>query len=160
MKTYREFKEEAEHDGLRITDQMQKNAVDQKMHVAVHMHPRKFLELTTGGKPHFDEIKQSAKSLHDYNKHAEEGHVHVAPNLKIDSTGKIWSHEGRHRAAAMINAGHEKMHVFLKVSPKANKPERHHGWEDVPDRITGQAGFGEIKKSEMELHRDHVAKLK
>lgn len=157
MKTYAEYLlEEAEHDGLVLTKRMERNAVDSKMHVAVHMHPRKFLELTTSGPKHFDEIKQAAKSVHDYNSY--EG-VNVAPHLKIDSEGKVWSHEGRHRAAALINAGHERMHVYLKVSPKEGKPERHHGWEDVPDRITGQQGTGTLKKSEMELHRDYVAKL-
>ncbi len=160
MKGYAQFLTEAgEMDGLHLLPHQKQHMHNRKFHSLVTMHPRKFLELTTADDHHVDEIKQAAKSLHTYNEYSAAKEIHNPPNLKIGHDGKVTAHEGRHRAAALINAGHERMHVYLQAPFDGKKSDRDHGHADVPHTIHGQHGRGSVKKSELELHQDHVGKL-
>jgi hypothetical protein len=161
MKTYGEFvAEDGEMDGLHLLPHMKRSAKDNKMHALVTMHPAKFLTLTTKDQHHYDEIKQAAHSLHKYNELAAGKEILHAPHLRVGHDGQVKAHEGRHRAAALLNAGHDKMHVYLRAPLKEGKPERHHGFDDVPHKITGQGGRGFMTKDQMTLHQDYVAKLR
>lgn len=160
MKTFHEFIIEHADTGLDLTDTHRESAKSNKMHSLVRMHPKDFLKLTTSNDDHYNEIKGAARSLSDYNKYAREGSNVNAPHLGMDHRGKVVSHEGRHRAAALVNAGHDTMHVYLKgPAQRDDIPERWHGHGDIHHTIHNQYGNGfKISKPE-DVVQDHVAKL-
>jgi hypothetical protein len=158
LKTFKQFINEM----LDINDQQREVAVSNKMHSLVHMHPRKFLELTTHDDQHMSEIKGAAQSLKAYNDHTRDRHIQVAPFLHIHHTGKVIGHEGRHRAAAVLNAGHDTMPVYLHHhgDPNSDKPHRHYKFGDFPEKITGQRRGTATKSHDMKLIKDRVAKIR
>ena len=158
MKTLRYFLAE----NLELTDLQRSNAKNGKMHALVRMHPKKFLELTTQDDEHTAEIKRSALPLHQYNKFSREKEILVAPFLRVDHRGKVTGHEGRHRAAALLNAGHDDMHVYLQVRDNDSRtPEREIGFGHVPKKVVGQFGRGELDKDrDVRLVHTKVGRVK
>lgn len=158
MKSFSEFLAEM----LDLTADQKEVAVSNKMHALVHMHPRKFLELTTHDDEHVAEIKRAAQPVHAYNSHSASGSIRVAPFLRIDHRGKVMSHEGRHRAAALLNAGHDVMPVYLRHhgDPASDKPDREHGFGDFPEKITGQVRGSASKSHDMKLLKNRVGKIR
>jgi len=159
MMNFKQFLEHVE-TGLNLTDTHRESAVSNKMHSLVRMHPKDFLKLTTAHEGHYDEIKGAARSLGDYNKYSAEGSSLNAPHLGVNEKGKVVTHEGRHRAAALINAGHDSMHVYLKgPAQRDDVPERWHGHDDMHHTFSNQHGNGFKIKKPADVVQDHVAKL-
>jgi len=158
MKTFKQFMEE-----LEVNDFQMKVANSNKFHALVHMHPQKFLQMTTKDAAHMKQIMDDAQPLHKYNEYTRTGSTYNAPSLKIDKHPdlrgfhKVVSHEGRHRAAALLKAGHTTMPVFIKAPHHDGVPERQHGFEHVPEVIHGQVGKGVMLKSDMKLIKDRTA---
>lgn len=76
----------------------------------VTIHPKDFLRLTVEGpvEPWIKEEAPYTKTLEEYNSYKD---IH-APWLDIRMTdGKVLSHDGRHRAMAVLNAGGTKMKI-------------------------------------------------
>lgn len=90
------------------------------------------LENSTESRSEINQIKMLAKPLEFYNSpEAQKGMV-VHPFLNFDAEdGQIHGHEGRHRAAAIIDAGGSTMPVALFPYPK------HRMWkeEDLPSEF-------------------------
>ncbi len=95
----------------------------------VYMPPRDFLYLTSNDS-YNKTLLDEALTLDEYNKYAKQGKNVIPPFLIIECgdlatppmrhhspsmspLGKVLGHEGRHRAAACINAGVSQMPVFL-----------------------------------------------
>jgi hypothetical protein len=121
--------------------------LDSKVSAVVTMDPEVFLNLTTNGSRHFDQIVRESQSLDEYNTYAAEGNTQIPPFLKIDidsfdlSLGKIVSHEGRHRAAALMQNGESVMPVAIILSQNF-VPSRQRTVLDMPlrwvDEFTGR----------------------
>lgn len=80
-----------------------------------------FLKLTTENPTRFriDE-KEFTLKLEEYNEFTRAGESDVMPHLYVDNlTGKVVSHEGRHRAASCINAGVFTMPVAIFMYSKS-----------------------------------------
>ena len=106
---------------LNITPMHLRQMKDNKTAGYIMMRPLDFLQLTTPGIREIDEIRAECKALKEYNEYAETGDNILPPwlDIEIDEKDKRWvygkiiGHEGRHRAAACINAGVTTMPVFL-----------------------------------------------
>lgn len=54
------------------------------------------------------------RSIEDYNRFSREGETVLMPFLYVDlATGRVEGHEGRHRAAAVMNAGGTRLPVAI-----------------------------------------------
>lgn len=125
-------------------------ARDNKAQVLVEMDPRDFLVLTTNSKDHARQISDEARTLEAYNAHIAVNYT-IPPFLMVDLNvrGEGWagvvSHEGRHRAAAVINNGEYTMPVYLRLREDDSDPYAL-SWKDLPDTIYGQFGVGHINR--------------
>jgi hypothetical protein len=83
------------------TDYMWEWAEDMKVSTVVDMHLDKFISLTIGDIADAQDIQKEAAPLAVYEKHIDQ----MLPLfLKVQEDGKVIGHDGRHRAAAMLNA--------------------------------------------------------
>ena len=91
------------------------------------------------------------------------------PFLHVDSeSGKIYGHEGRHRAAALICAGSNEMPVSIKIRDSEKHKEKYGyfeaaydmKFEDLPEYIHGEFGRGIINKSSLRVLVDGWEKLR
>ncbi len=156
-------------NGLKITPQMYRQARGNKQHIVVSMRPEDFLKLTTPNDTRIDEIRQDCKKLSDYNQWAETGESILMPFLDIKSeNGTVKSHEGRHRASALICAGAKEMPVSIKIIP-IDEHKKKYGYfeatyemkfEDLPEYIHGQYGRGILNKSRLRVLVDGWEKLR
>jgi hypothetical protein len=103
---------------LRTTDRQIDQANAAKTQIIVVMPPGDFLSLAAPLKNR-DDFRRDAQPLRDYNKWAKDGESTVMPFLRIDlaadGSGQVKAHEGRHRAAAILNAGGEWMRVGIQL---------------------------------------------
>lgn len=153
MRTFREQ--------LELSDMNHRVAAGNKQHVLVHMHPSHFLALTTTPEHGEDYFKSKALPLEKYNEYVRSGETLNSPFLTVDGKGKVVGHEGRHRAGALLNAGHDSMpvHIRLRGDNHPDVPDRDLGWEHMPDRLRSQYGTGgTVHKNQMTLIKDKVAK--
>lgn len=102
---------------LLVTDAQLRLARTNKAVAVIWMKPSDFLKLTT---THEDTrwnesiTGRPVKELDVYNRFTESGEIHVMPFLQVDlATGRVEGHEGRHRAAAVMNAGGARMPVAI-----------------------------------------------
>jgi hypothetical protein len=114
--------------------------LDSKVNAVVTLHPDTFLDLTTNGPQHKLSIMREAQSLDQYNQYAEKENTQIPPFLKINiidsydrSLGKVVTHEGRHRAAALLANGENSMPVAL-VLAEGFVPSRQRTVLDMPLR--------------------------
>ena len=120
---------------LKINQRQKRMVNDSKGIGIIEMSPMDFLRLTTPSKSYIDSIFQLAKPLDFYNSPETQKDQGVHPYLEFDrETGKIQSHEGRHRAAAVYKAGGKKFPVALFPTPK----HRQNSLEELPTVLTGQ----------------------
>lgn len=123
---------------LHTSDQMKRMAEDNKAFGFVDIHPQDFLNLTTQDKSEMDRIMSDAKDLDFYNEKTQSGNIIQPPHLEFDhATGKIEGHEGRHRAAALLRAGKDKMTVAMYPTRGGYKRR---GWNhnEMPSQLVGQ----------------------
>jgi hypothetical protein len=144
----------ARSSALKVTQEMLDVAKGNKAIVVVPFPAVAFLKLTTPSDQAIKEIADETKSVAFYN--SKEAGIIVMPNLKIEmGSGKIISHEGRHRAAALIKEngldvtmdvaiavtkdGYATYYEQFPVKPPdyANK-KRYRGVEDVPTALRGE----------------------
>lgn len=107
---------------------------DSKAQMVIDMHPMDFLKLTTSDAS-LEQILSGALSKDEYQKFADEDKLSVHPFLSVEQkSGKVVSHEGRHRAAAAIKAGDVHFRVAIILYPSSR------GWklEEIPQVWTGQ----------------------
>lgn len=149
---------------LNVNAEHRRQARGNGAHFIAEMDPKKFLELTTGDELSARAIMQDAQGIDDYNRYADEGSNILMPFLDV-SDEKVVGHEGRHRAASLINAGHDKMPVAFKIKPSADseldqmvvQKYGDFGWkygmtfEDMPNMIKGQYGRGTLLKSQLKV---------
>jgi hypothetical protein len=141
---------------LVVTPEHLRQARGNKFQVVVKMRPEDFLKLTSSDNHGPEYFQQHCKNVTDYNRWAEEGENIVMPGLWIKDD-KVSSHEGRHRAAALICAGEKEMAVALKLDPTEEHQEKYGyweapyemKWEDYPRALYGQYGKGIVMKSDM-----------
>jgi len=158
---------------LSYTSSMRQNAVGQKCQVIVQMPVQDFLRLTTTNDADIETVfRKQAHPLDSYNhwnrmgdereyasqvnqgktsqdKDYQWGRI-VGPFLRIDieppagTFGKVSGHEGRHRAAAVWNAGGKVIPValclrpFKGMFPKSYGPEYEAHREHIPMAVHGQ----------------------
>lgn len=114
--------------------------------------------MTTSSDAHLEEIATPAPDrkgkklgLDDYNRFAEEGEANVPPFLRVDmETGKVRSHEGRHRAGALVREDPDALMwvaievledgyaVYYEEDPKTYQKTRYLDETDVPAVFLGQ----------------------
>jgi hypothetical protein len=118
----------------------------------IEMDPLEFLKLTTRGNADINHILKTAKPLSYYNSPKVQKGSSVHPNISIEPDGQIVGHEGRHRAAAVYNAGGKKFKVAVGASGEgyANKG---YGWKgqrklSLPEFLKGQ--FKKLKYNTQE----------
>jgi hypothetical protein len=125
--------EMSEAKELKISPIQIENAVDAKSFGWVELHPKDFLALTTPDDEHLEMIKSNAKDVDFYNKAGSIVHPFLWFDLK---SGKVDGHEGRHRAAAVLNSGGKTMKVALVAFNKSGArdllPEK------LPSKLKGQ----------------------
>lgn len=146
---------------LRITPTHKLQARSSKHQLIVNMDPRDFLKATTPDQEAYDEIISKALSTVKYNRFAKSGENILMPFLAISlDHERIQGHEGRHRAASLINKGGTKMPVAIKMIPgedaykkyaDAYDPTYNLKFEDFPNMVIGQYGQGYINKRKLEV---------
>lgn len=120
---------------------------DLKINVVVQMDPNSFLALTTSGFGHRQEIKKEVKPLDEYNEYIEKGQTTVPPFLSVmidgknPDQGRVVGHEGRHRAAAVLNNGEKTMLVGIKIVTPDGVPSRNLSIMDMPLLWNGEYDF-------------------
>jgi len=87
------------------------------------MTPKQFLTLTTDASDNLLEHADDVLDIEQYNKWARSGEILVPPFLEISldgqlrhrkvKVGQVVSHEGRHRARSVLNAGGSHLMVAL-----------------------------------------------
>lgn len=112
---------------LRTTQTHYDQARGNKVQVIVLMPPQDFLRLAAPPDAYADFMQQT-QGLQAYNRYAKSGENIHMPFLRIivlsKAHGKVRSHEGRHRAAAVIKAKGQWMRVALELDPSDNyEPE-------------------------------------
>jgi hypothetical protein len=137
---------------------MKEVAQDNKCIGILTMGTIQFLELTTPGSfaRWMDEEAKDTAPLEAYNEAAKAGKIRVMPFLDVDrDTGTVQAHEGRHRCAALINAGGTEIQVAICIRVKGYKTyyeqpfidqmsnpkqfyKRYLGVKDIPARFLGQ----------------------
>ena len=127
---------------LVVSEDQFRRAQDNKAAGFVAMKPRDFLRLTTNYSV-YDQIINTARTLDEYNAWTAAGRILLPPTLKVDvKTGRVLSHEGRHRAAALARAkpgGHMMVAIILA---KDGYAKRNLGVDDAPDVLLNQWGTG------------------
>jgi len=115
----------AYEEGLLITEEHKRQMRGNKSAGWIYLAPADFLRLTTTGSDRIEEIlgDENLKTLDEYNDFAREGKNILPPFLYVEmlnsrlpeeyNPGEVRGHEGRHRAAACINAGVKEMPVFI-----------------------------------------------
>lgn len=146
---------------LLLTEKMRKKAKTDKGVGILEMRPLDFLSLTVKGDPKEWMAKEKEEgatlSLEMYNELIRRGDIDDLPFLDVDrATGFVLKHEGRHRAAALIERKTTKMLVTIFLRERgyltyydepnidnADHPQRWAkrflGVQDVPTRLIGQA---------------------
>ena len=110
------------------------------------------LKLSLPSVAHVANIRKDAQPLDFYNDPEIQKGMSVHPFLTFDiDTGKITGHEGRHRAAAVINAGGKVFQVALFPRPG----HREHVLENLPTTLTA-----EFSTFEYELDYDLMTEWK
>lgn len=131
---------------LKVTPGMIDNAEDRKSIGILQMDAYQFLRLTIDSSTvttWMDEEIETTKSLDQYNAWGQDGTIRVMPFLNIDMrTGKVLGHEGRHRAASILNSGGKfiPVAIFLKKDYyTVNRIDgRPLGEEDIPKTLIGE----------------------
>lgn len=143
---------------LVVTSDQVLNARGNKAIGFLPIHPLDLLEVTTSSNAHLEEIatrlpdrKGKKLTLADYNRFAEEGEANVPPFLRVDmETGKVRSHEGRHRAGALYREDPDALMwvaievlengyaVYYEEDPKTYIKTRYLDGRDVPTMFLGQ----------------------
>lgn len=167
-------REEIEEARLRFTKRMLQSASGMGAQMIVAMDPQRFLDVTTPDRQQRDIIQQMAKSPEQYNQWAQAGETTTPPFLRIrveKGTAKIAAHEGRHRAAALIQSGATKMLVALhlrgdedfhrQVAPDDPRDAPYRiRFAHVPDRMAGEfSGASALRKADLRLVREVRRKL-
>lgn len=134
---------------LLVTPKMLRRAVDLKMHLIVMMNPTDFLYLTTQDDATMNQVARLARPLSDYNQFAEEQTCVVMPFLYIDKQGKVTGHEGRHRAAALIESGTHELSVSIRLDEDLDATS-----EYLPYVLHGEFGRGVISTAQFKIVND------
>ncbi len=149
---------------LTITQRMIDSAKDNKAAGLLRMRPEDFLFLTVGSDDHHDMIKRHTQPLDQYNEWAKQGVIINMPSLKIScdgdafgqrvEVGKVLSHEGRHRAQSIINAGGNYMIVAITAAFGGYARYKiHEGPEDMKQRYIRASDFPATWYGEFQHHR-------
>jgi hypothetical protein len=143
------FSEEVDNCGLPIAEDIQWNAVQKNWIIngaegiaTYSINPMEFLKLTTISRSELDRILKAAKNKEHYLSKEVQDDMHVAPNLIIEHDEKITGHEGRHRAAAIINHGEKEMLIGI-VADSSDEKFQELGWKwkrsiPVSEHLIGQ----------------------
>ena len=141
---------------LLLTDKMRERVKRFPASGFINLSPGDFLKLTTTSDQDASAIAEKSHSVEQYNQWVREGEILITPFLDVDRyTGKICSHEGRHRAAALLKeepGTRMKVAVVLRdrncrrADPIVEKGEwgtktfrvRHLGVKDLPKSLVGQ----------------------
>ena len=143
---------------LRITPEMLRQARGNKMSMIAIIRPEDFIKVTTRAEYTKEDLTKQCRNVDDYNKWAEEGETIIMPALWIRGESVV-SHEGRHRAAALICDGQSEMPISIRIHPEEEHEEKYGYWkapykvtsEDLPRAIHGQFGKGIIMKSDIKV---------
>jgi hypothetical protein len=139
------------------------NMMDNKAIAFIPMWPVDFIRLTTPSEEALDEFispdpdhKGDKMTVEDYNEAASAGYVNLAPWLTVEMvTGKVKSHEGRHRMAALYRSNPETYgwvaieltgpdgYRVYKIEPpwrpnEPRQPTRYLTVDSVPSVLHGQ----------------------
>lgn len=160
---------------LRITPTMRRQMRGNEAQILAWIRPEDFLYITTDSDASMQQIKDQALSLDAYNKFSAEGSTIIPPYLRITiysaTEATVDTHEGRHRAAALIAAGAKRMAVHLRVrlargyQPKYNLPDNGNryvkdiwrvGFTDLPERINCETRNEKFPRSVFKVIRDRM----
>lgn len=118
---------------LLITQHMKEKARVNKACCLVEMFCNHFIYLTTENAERW-KVAEAAETypLDQYNDWVRRGDCDTIPFLEVDiHTGKVRGHEGRHRALALLLAGHRKMTVAIYL--KDGYSFTYHKWDHATD---------------------------
>jgi len=110
-----------------LTEAQIEVARDNKLVGFIRMEAIDFLRLTIDARDDdsvegfvhaLDEYSKSAQPLEAYNGWTRDGKIRIAPGLAVLPSGKVVSHEGRHRAAALIDAAGEDVVMLVGIELK------------------------------------------
>jgi predicted GNAT family acetyltransferase len=123
------------------------------------MHPEEFLKLTTHHENEAQAIKSRAKPLEFYNSPEINQDMSVHPHVTVNHEGKVVGHEGRHRAAAIANAGGSKIRVAV-VAQDSKEFHDKYGWRwkrniPAPAELHGQFSDHSHKIDQAKFERIH-----
>lgn len=143
---------------LLVTDQQKRIAKTNKNIGMVFMDPWDFLFLTVRGSVDqwLATTKSETQTLEMYNEWSRRGEIRIIPFLSVDKdTGMVLAHEGRHRAAALVDRKINLMPVCVSLRIRGHleyyvEPfgdditnprrfwKRYLGKQDIPRRFLGQ----------------------
>jgi hypothetical protein len=147
--------EDAQKPEILLTEAQIEVARDNKLVGFIWMEAIDFLRLTIDARDDdsaegfvhaLDGYRSLAQPLEAYNAWTRDGRIRIAPGLGVMPSGKVVSHEGRHRAAALINAAGEDAVMLVGIelknddgynwSPRAMRNQAR--MRNVPPVFTGQ----------------------
>ena len=129
-------------EGLRLDKENIRQAKGNKHAGTIIIDPMDFLRLTTPGDSYIKEILDESLTLKEYNDFSRNGSSIHMPWLDVSvdgidryrdwiKRGSVIGHEGRHRAAALINKGINKIPISVCLYRKG-KAERYKTTDDDP----------------------------
>lgn len=121
---------------LKPNERQLSHVIDEKSNWVIDINPLLFLDMTTFGLAHIQEILDASQPLDVYQSPKAQQNMVVHPSLSINKvTGQIEGHEGRHRAAAVHKAGGKWYRLSIKL---VNSESRNHGINAMPWIWLGQ----------------------
>lgn len=146
-----------------LTREHFRQARGNKAIIFLNMRADDFLYLTTPNEKAIEQISKEAKTRREYVAWALRGETIIPPLLKLFAkTGKVTGHEGRHRAAAILNEKKDAtMWVaiiitdedygamyYYETSPEGkpwSRAKHYYGYKDVPEILEGQFSKVRVK---------------
>lgn len=134
---------DAESNPFIITDEMKKYRRRRGVTHLFEMRPRDFLLLTTDTDEHMKDIMDDAETLDKYNSFDNDCDIYL--DILVNKTGKIGkviNHEGRHRSAAVLAAGENKLEVSIRFYADIKKLRKQVRLKILPEKIIHQFAKG------------------
>lgn len=168
------FRRQAAKSPLHVNEHLLRVAKSNKAVAVIWMRPRDFLALTTLASDNdwAREINgRPVQPIDAYNSYIDVGETIIMPALRVayrdngepnHTAGRVLSHEGRHRAAAVMNArGSARLAVAINLAVDwastyhpPGRYDRYLGLDDVPRLFLPQqwgAGSGTARTQPVEI---------
>ena len=151
-----DWKTRREFSPLAITNEQLRQARGNKASAIIWMYPEDFLALTTS-RDDADWAQMVAgrpvQPLEKYNRYSREGETRIMPMLDVEmSTGQVMGHEGRHRAAAVMNSEGPEATLAVAIVLLENGYAQYYREDGPPNYTKTFMGFADVPRVLLPQH--------